>query len=165
VKVYAIDVGYGQLAWRLRQDPRIVVLERTNVRYLEALPEPIDVAVIDVSFISLALVLPAVRRLVKPEGWIVALVKPQFEAGRQQVGKGGVVRDLTVHRQVIERVLGEAIGQGLAIGGCTPSPILGPAGNREFLALFWCAPRPGLAVDEAARRCLEDGVSAMAGAC
>lgn len=135
-RVYAIDVGYGQLAWRLRQDPRVVVMERTNIRDVSSLPEPMDAAVIDVSFISLILVLPPVLRLVRPEGWIVALVKPQFEAGRSQVGKGGVVRDPIVHRQVLERVMNWAIEHGLRIGGCTASPLRGPAGNREFLLLL-----------------------------
>lgn len=133
-KVYAIDVGYGQLAWRLRQDPRVVVMERTNIRYLAGLPEPVDLAVVDVSFISLELVLPVVRNLLKPEGQIVALIKPQFEAGRQQVGKGGVIRDPGVHRAVLHRVLRWASGQGMFTRGLLRSPILGPAGNVEFLA-------------------------------
>ena len=132
-RVYAIDVGYGQLAWRLRQDARVVVLERTNIRYLEALPEPCDLATVDVSFISLRLVLPAVRRLLKPHGRIIALVKPQFEAGRNQVGKGGVVRDAQVHRRVLCDLLAWAQGAGLAVRGLIPSPLLGPAGNVEFL--------------------------------
>ncbi len=132
-RVYAVDVGHGQLAWRLRADPRVVVLERTNVRFLTALPEPVDAAVIDVSFISLSLVLPVVLRLLTDEGWIVALVKPQFEAGRGQVGKGGVVREPAIHRDVLENVLGFATRLGLTVGGCVSSPILGPAGNREFL--------------------------------
>lgn len=132
-RVYAVDVGHGQLAWRLRADPRVVVLERTNVRFLAALPEPVDAAVVDVSFISLSLVLPVVLRLLTDEGWIVALVKPQFEAGRGQVGKGGVVREPAIHREVLENVLGFATELGLTVGGCVSSPILGPAGNREFL--------------------------------
>jgi len=131
-KVYAIDVGYGQLAWELRQDPRVVVLERTNIRYLESLPEPIDLATIDVSFISLELVLPPVINLLKPEGRIIALVKPQFEAGREQVGKGGVVKDPEVHRQVLHKVAKLAQDLGLRVLGLIPSPLLGPAGNVEF---------------------------------
>ena len=131
-KVYAIDVGYGQLAWELRQDPRVVILERTNIRYLESLPEPIDLATIDVSFISLELVLPPVLNFLKPEGQIVALVKPQFEAGREQVGKGGVVKDPEVHRQVLHRVARVAQDLGLRIFGLIPSPLKGPAGNVEF---------------------------------
>jgi len=132
-KVYAIDVGYGQLAWELRQDPRVVVLERTNIRYLESLPEPIDLATIDVSFISLELVLPPVLNFLKPEGQIIALIKPQFEAGREQVGKGGVVKDPEVHRQVLHKVAKVAQDLGLRILGLVPSPLLGPAGNVEFL--------------------------------
>jgi 23S rRNA (cytidine1920-2'-O)/16S rRNA (cytidine1409-2'-O)-methyltransferase len=132
-RVYAVDVGHGQLAWRLRADPRVVVLDRTNVRFLAALPESVDAAVVDVSFISLSLVLPVVLRLLTDEGWIVALVKPQFEAGRGQVGKGGVVREPAIHREVLENVLGFATALGLTVGGCASSPILGPAGNREFL--------------------------------
>src|SRR5579884_1250872 len=153
-KVYAVDVGYGQLAWRLRQDPRVVVMERTNIRYLTNLPEPPDAAVIDVSFISLSLVIPPVLHLLKAAGWIVALIKPQFEAGREQVGKGGVVRDPRVHRAVLQRVLTEAMEHGLAIGGCIPSPIIGPAGNREFLALLRRT-GVGLTVEDAIATCLD----------
>lgn len=155
-KVYAVDVGYGQLAWKLRQDPRVVVMERVNVRYLTSLPEPIDAAVIDVSFISLTLVLEPVMRLVKPDGWILALVKPQFEAGREQVGKGGVVRSPEVHRQVLEKVLSWVVSHGLRIGGCTPSPILGPAGNREFFVLLRRV-GPSESIDAAVRECLGSG--------
>jgi 23S rRNA (cytidine1920-2'-O)/16S rRNA (cytidine1409-2'-O)-methyltransferase len=132
-KVYAIDVGYGQLAWRLRNDPRVVVMERVNVRYLESLPEPIDLATVDVSFISLELVLPAVIGFLKPHGDIVALIKPQFEAGRKQVGKGGVVKDPAVHRAVLRQVLLWAEGHGLTVRRLMASPLKGPAGNVEFL--------------------------------
>mgnify|MGYP005841327315 CR=1 FL=1 len=132
-RVYAIDVGYGQLAWRLRQDERVVVLERTNVRYLEALPEPVNLVTIDVSFISLALVLPVVARWLGPAGQIVALVKPQFEVGRGEVGRGGAVRRREQHEQVLARVAAGAGALGLRLAGVEPSPILGPAGNREFL--------------------------------
>jgi 23S rRNA (cytidine1920-2'-O)/16S rRNA (cytidine1409-2'-O)-methyltransferase len=133
-RVYAIDVGYGQLDWRLRQDPRVVVMERTHAREVNALPEPIDAAVVDVSFISLRLVLPNVFGWLKPAGWVVALIKPQFEAGRDQVGKGGVVRDPAVHEQVIEAVTAAVRAMGRRVVNVTPSPLLGPAGNREFLA-------------------------------
>jgi len=133
-KVYAIDVGYGQLAWRLRNDPRVVVMERVNVRYLESLPEPVDLATVDVSFISLELVLPPVISFLEPHGDIVALIKPQFEAGRKQVGKGGVVKDPAVHRAVLRKVLLWAEGHGLAVRGLIASPLKGPAGNVEFLA-------------------------------
>jgi len=133
-KVYAIDVGYGQLAWKLRRDPRVVVMERVNARYLERLPELVDITTIDVSFISLTLILPRVYDWLREGGHVVALIKPQFEAGPRQVGKGGVVRDPTVHRQVLEKVLGWAAEHGFAVRGVMPSPILGPAGNQEFLA-------------------------------
>jgi 23S rRNA (cytidine1920-2'-O)/16S rRNA (cytidine1409-2'-O)-methyltransferase len=132
-RVYAIDVGYGQLAWSLRSDPRVIVLERTNIRYLDALPEPVYLASIDVSFIGLDLVLPAVARLLAPGGQVIALVKPQFEAGKGNVGKGGVVRDPDVHRSVLERVLGARVPGGLSAAGLVRSPITGPAGNVEFL--------------------------------
>jgi len=132
-RVYAIDVGRGQLDWRLRTDPRVVVRERTNVRYLDALPEPIDAAVIDVSFISLRLVLPPIGRLLRLSAPIVALVKPQFEAGRGQVGRGGVVRDGRLHRQILTELWGWAQATGFEPRGLTASPIRGPAGNVEFL--------------------------------
>ena len=133
-RLYAIDVGYGQLAWKLRQDPRVVVMDRTNARYLESLPEALDLATIDVSFISLTLVLPVVIGWLRPGGQIVALVKPQFEAGREQVGKGGVIRDPAIHRAVLESVTGWAETRGLDLMGLIRSPITGPAGNVEFLA-------------------------------
>jgi len=137
--VYAIDAGYGQLHWKLRNDPRVVVMERTNARYLEELPEPIDLATIDVSFISLDLILPNVVTWLKSDGEAVALIKPQFEAGPQNVEKGGVVGDPAVHRQVLEDVLASAADLGLGLCGLIPSPVRGPAGNVEFLA-WW---RPG----------------------
>jgi len=140
VRVYAVDVGYGQLAWKLRQDPRVVVMERTNIRDLtrERLPEEPDLFVVDCSFISLRLVLPPLLPLLTPSAEGVILIKPQFEAGREQVGKGGVVRDERVHARVVEEVVEEAMRLGLVCEGVTPSPLLGPAGNREFLAhLVW----------------------------
>lgn len=136
--VYAVDVGYGILDYHLRNDPRVVVLERTNIRYLEQLPEIADCAVIDVSFISLKLVLPAVQQLIAPQAWVVALIKPQFEAGAEHVGKGGVVRNPAVHRAVLREVLGFAAELGLPPRGLERSPIKGPAGNIEFLA--WLQP-------------------------
>ncbi len=134
-RVYAVDVGYGQLAWKLRQDPRVVVLERTNIRHLERLPEGAlaDLAVIDTSFIGLERVLPATLRLLRPQADLVVLVKPQFEAGPDKVGKGGVVRDPRVHREVLERVVALARELGLEVAGLRASPLLGPAGNVEFL--------------------------------
>jgi 23S rRNA (cytidine1920-2'-O)/16S rRNA (cytidine1409-2'-O)-methyltransferase len=135
-KVYAVDVGYGQIDPRLRLDERVVVMERTNARNLEPLPEPIDLATIDVSFISLGLIFPAVTRILRPGGQCVPLIKPQFEAGRKEVGKGGVVRDPDVHRRVLEGVVERASQHGLRLRGLVASPLLGPAGNVEFLAQF-----------------------------
>lgn len=132
-RVYAIDVGHGILHWSLRQDPRVVVLESTNARYLETLPEQVDWATMDASFISLKLLLPVTARWLRPGGGIVALIKPQFEAGRESVGRGGVVRDAGIHRRVLEEVLA-AIGPiGLVPRGLIRSPLLGPKGNVEFL--------------------------------
>jgi 23S rRNA (cytidine1920-2'-O)/16S rRNA (cytidine1409-2'-O)-methyltransferase len=136
-RIYAVDVGYGQLDYLLRSDNRVVVMERTNARHLESLPEPIDLVVIDVSFISLTQMFPAVRRIIRPgTGICVSLVKPQFEAGKDQVGKGGVVRDSRIHRQVLETVALDARNHGLYSCGVATSPITGPKGNREFLMLF-----------------------------
>ncbi len=135
-RVYAIDVGYGQLDWRLRNDPRVVVMERTNARYLERLPEPVHLVTIDVSFISLRLILPQAVNWLRPRGQMVALIKPQFEAGRRDVGKGGVVRDPAVHRRVLIEVVQAADALGLTLRGMMVSPLLGPAGNREFLG-WW----------------------------
>ena len=133
-RVYAVDVGYGQLDWRLRNDPRVVVLERTNVRHLEpeTIPESADIVTIDVSFISLRLVLPAIVPLLRPGGDIVALVKPQFEVGKGQVGKGGVVRDPALHAAAVEHVRQAARALGLVEKGEVESPLRGPKGNREF---------------------------------
>lgn len=132
--VIAVDVGYGQLAWSLRQDPRLILLERCNVRHLEPaqLPERPAFAVVDASFISLSLILPRVATLVAPGSVIVALVKPQFEVGRGQVGKGGVVRDPALHEAAIARVREGAVAIGCEVIGECPSPILGSKGNREF---------------------------------
>ena len=134
-KVYAVDVGYGQLAWSLRTDERVVCMERTNVRYLdgEQISEQVDFVSIDVSFISLSLVVPPLAALLREGGQMVALVKPQFEAGREKVGKKGVVRDPAVHREVLEKACGLARETGLCVRGLTYSPIKGPEGNIEFL--------------------------------
>lgn len=134
-KVYAIDVGYGQLAWKLRTDPRVVNLERTNVRYLtaEQVPEEVDFFSVDVAFISLKLVLPVARRFLKPSGTAVCLVKPQFEAGREKVGKKGVVRDPAVHLEVLEEITSFVQEAGFSILGLTYSPVRGPEGNIEYL--------------------------------
>lgn len=134
-KVYAIDVGYGQLAWKLRQDERVVVMERTNFRYMtpDQIKDQADFAAIDVSFISLSLILPTLKQLLTPEGEVVALVKPQFEAGKDQVGKKGVVRDPRVHKQVLHRFAKTAVETGFELLGLAPSPIQGGEGNIEFL--------------------------------
>lgn len=141
-RVYALDVGNNQLHWKLRNDPRIVIQEKVNVRHVMALAEPIQLAVIDVSFISLALILPRVFGWFAPGAagmGVVALIKPQFEAGREHVGKGGIVRDPAVHDAVVARVSAFADGQGWARAGLIESPILGTDGNKEFLA--WFRPR------------------------
>lgn len=134
--VYAVDVGYGQLAWSLRTDERVTVMERTNARNLtpDMFSEKMDMAVMDMSFISLHLVLPAVRTLLKEDGQVVCLVKPQFEAGREKVGKKGVVRDPAVHREVLENFVAAAGGLGFAVAGMSFSPVRGPEGNIEYLA-------------------------------
>jgi 23S rRNA (cytidine1920-2'-O)/16S rRNA (cytidine1409-2'-O)-methyltransferase len=132
-RVIAVDVGYGQLAWSLRQDPRVIVMERVNIRHLDRLPQPADLGVIDVSFISLRLVLPRVRQLLSPPGETVALVKPQFEVGKGAVGKGGVVRDPAQHEQVLDELRRFAGEIGYQVAGQLPSPVLGTKGNREFL--------------------------------
>lgn len=136
VKVYAIDVGYGQLAWTLRQDPRVVVMERVNARYLAELPEPMDFIVSDVSFISLRLIYATAVHWLKPGGEVVSLIKPQFEAGPEHVGKGGVVRDPDVHAAVMESVTAMMAELGLGLLGLMASPLIGPAGNIEFLG-WW----------------------------
>lgn len=145
-KVYAVDVGYGQLAWELRQDSRVVVLEKTNARYLneEMIPDLLDMASIDVSFISLTKILPALTSRMKETGEIVALIKPQFEAGKEKIGKNGVVRDPKTHLEVIQHILDFLPGAGLYPWGLTYSPIKGPKGNIEYL--LWmkkCPPEGG----------------------
>ena len=135
-KVYAVDVGYGQLAWSLRQDSRVVCMERTNVRYLtkNEIPETVDFATADLSFISLRLILPAVFQLLRDQGDMICLVKPQFEAGKEKVGKKGVVRDPDVHREVLESFLDYSTQAGFSLQGLDFSPIRGPEGNIEYLA-------------------------------
>lgn len=142
-RVYALDVGNNQLHWRLRQDPRVVVMEKVNVRYLDALPEPIDLATVDVSFISLEMILPKVFRgmaltATLRRGGVIALIKPQFEAGRNNVGKGGIVRDPAVHERVVTRITAFCARQGWPAQGVIESPILGADGNKEFLV--WLHP-------------------------
>ena len=140
-RVYAVDVGTNQLAWKLRQDPRVVAMEQTNIRYLETLPEPCDLATCDVSYIGLELVTPAALTLTTPEAFYIFLIKPQFEAGRELVGKGGVVRDPQVHRDVIMRLARFWEGIGLGVSGLARSPIKGPAGNAEYLVYLERASR------------------------
>jgi 23S rRNA (cytidine1920-2'-O)/16S rRNA (cytidine1409-2'-O)-methyltransferase len=135
-RVYAIDVGYGQLAWKLQQDPRVVIMDRTNARHLESLAELVDLVTIDASFISLKSILPAVVGWLGAQGQIVALIKPQFEASPREVEKGGVVRDPKIHRAVLHDLIDWAAAHGLGLGGLIRSPITGPAGNAEFLA-YW----------------------------
>ena len=137
-RIYAIDVGYGQFEWRLRKDSRVVLLERTNIRYVDraAVPEPIDLAVIDVSFISLTLVLPAVVHLLNSSAVVVVLVKPQFEVGKGQVGRGGIVRDDAQREAVTEKVIACAAHLGLQLKGVLDSPVIGRKGNREILVGF-----------------------------
>jgi 23S rRNA (cytidine1920-2'-O)/16S rRNA (cytidine1409-2'-O)-methyltransferase len=133
--VHAVDVGYGQFDWRLRGDTRVTLLERTNIRYLtpEDVSAAFELAVIDVSFISLTIVVPVVQKLLEPHGAILALIKPQFEVGKGQVGKGGVVREAALHQEVTERLSRYFEGSGLDVKALLPSPVLGPKGNREFL--------------------------------
>jgi 23S rRNA (cytidine1920-2'-O)/16S rRNA (cytidine1409-2'-O)-methyltransferase len=140
IRIYAVDVGYGQFEWRLRHDSRVVLLERTNIRYVDrvAVPEQIDLAVIDVSFISLTLVLPPVVRLLKRSAKVVALVKPQFEVGKGQVGRGGIVRDEAQREAVTEKVIACAVHLGLQLKGVLDSPVIGRKGNREILVGFAC---------------------------
>ena len=143
-RVYSVDVGYGQLAWSLRTDPRVVNLERTNARYLtrEQVPEEIGFFSVDVSFISLTLILPAVRPLLAEHGQAVCLIKPQFEAGREKVGKKGVVRDKAVHEEVIEKIRSFALENGFSVLGLTFSPVKGPEGNIEYLIYLERAEAP-----------------------
>jgi 23S rRNA (cytidine1920-2'-O)/16S rRNA (cytidine1409-2'-O)-methyltransferase len=133
VKVYAIDVGYGDLDWKIRTDPRVVIMERTNVRYVSNLPEPISLVTIDVSFISLTKVLGVVAQWLPSGGTVIALIKPQFEAAKDEVGEGGIVTDSAVQERVIERIVNFLPSVSLAQSGIIPSPILGTEGNKEFL--------------------------------
>ena len=151
-KVFAIDVGYGQLDWKIRSDERVVVMERTNIRYVtpEDIGEPLDLSVIDVSFISLRIVLPAIKNLLKEgRGQVLCLIKPQFEAGRENVGKNGVIREPSVHKEVLDNFVALARELGFAILGLTFSPVKGPAGNIEFLGHLTLADEPGIEPDTA----------------
>ena len=150
-KVFAIDVGYGQLDWKIRSDPRVVVMERTNIRYVtpEDLGEPLDLSVIDVSFISLKIVLPTIKTLLKPTGQVLCLIKPQFEAGREKVGKKGVVREPETHKEVLDNFVSLAKELEFKILGLTFSPVKGPEGNIEFLGHLTLAPADGIDPDTA----------------
>ena len=148
-KVYAVDVGYGQLAWKIRNDVRVINLERTNLRYIteDQIPEKLDLAVCDVSFISLKLVIPAVKELLKDNAELLCLIKPQFEAGRDQVGKKGVVRDPSVHQQVVEDIVAFMNSIGLSVIGLDYSPIKGPEGNIEYLCHLKNCPDVSIEID------------------
>ena len=151
-RVYSVDVGYGQLAWKLRNDERVINLERTNLRYVteEQIPELLDLAVMDVSFISIKLILPAVKPLLKEDADLICLIKPQFEAGRDEVGKKGVVRDKNVHAEVINNILEFAPTIGLSVMGLDFSPIKGPEGNIEYICHMKNGEHEGFAPDVAA---------------
>ena len=151
-KVFAIDVGYGQLDWKIRSDPRVVVMERTNVRYVtpEQLGEPLDLSVVDVSFISLKIVLPVIKTFLKPTGQVLCLIKPQFEAGKEKVGKKGVVREPETHKEVLDNFVALANELNFNILGLTFSPVKGPEGNIEFLGHLTLDNRPGIQPDTAA---------------
>ena len=151
-KVFAIDVGYGELNWKIRNDPRVVVMERTNIRYVtpEDIGEPLDLSVIDVSFISLRIVLPAIKNLLKDgKGQVLCLIKPQFEAGRENVGKNGVIREPSVHKEVLDHFVSLAKELDFTILGLTFSPVKGPAGNIEFLGHLTLAEAEGIEPDTA----------------
>ena len=150
-KVFAIDVGYGQLDWKIRSDERVVVMERTNIRYVtpEDLGEPLDLSVIDVSFIGLEIVLPTIKTLLKPTGQVLCLIKPQFEAGKENVGKKGVVRDPKIHKMVLDNFVSLVDSLGFRILGLTFSPVKGPEGNIEFLGHLTLEGVPGIVPDTA----------------
>ncbi|GMQ78530.1 MAG: TlyA family rRNA (cytidine-2'-O)-methyltransferase [Anaerolineae bacterium] len=152
-RVYAIDVGYGQLDWKLRNDERVVVMERTNARYLERLPEQVDFTSVDVSFISLKLIIPKVTNWMSAGGQIIALIKPQFEAGPEKVEKGGVIRKEEVHRNVLEDIFHWSISRKLYPTGLVPSPIKGASGNQEFLILLNPKRECLIDIEEAINRC------------
>lgn len=159
-KVYAVDVGQGILHWKLRNDPRVIVLEKTNARYLEGLPEKMDLVTVDVSFISTVVILPVVQKILKPaSGCAVILVKPQFEAGRQAAARGrGVIRDPEIHCEVLQKVIAAAGQNGFSAQGLIPSPILGPKGNREFLLFLQNFGEPAIGEADLIRGVLQGSV-------
>ncbi len=162
-KVYSIDVGYGQLAWKLRTDERVVNLERTNFRYVtrEQVPDLLDFASVDVSFISLSHILPVMRTLLKPQGRAVCLIKPQFEAGRENVGKKGVVRDKAVHIAVIEKIISLSLENGFSVLGLDFSPVKGPEGNIEYLCFLQVSETPEILTEATASAVVEASYSAL----
>ena len=162
-KVFAIDVGYGQLDWKIRSDPRVVVMERTNVRYVtpEQLGEPLDLSVVDVSFISLKIVLPVIKTFLKANGQVVCLIKPQFEAGKEKVGKKGVVREPETHKEVLDGFVELACSLGFTILGLTFSPVKGPEGNIEFLGHLTLEEKTGIEPDT--KSIVEQAHSALKG--
>ena len=162
-KVYAIDVGYGQLAWKLRTDNRVVNLERTNFRYVtcEQIPDALDFASVDVSFISLSMILPVLYGLLKPDGRCVCLIKPQFEAGRENVGKKGVVRDKSVHVSVINKIIDIAVSSGFSVLGLDFSPIKGPEGNIEYLCFLQKSNNAEVFADKSAESVVSASYSAL----
>ena len=161
--MFAIDVGYGQLDWKIRSDPRVVVMERTNIRYVtpEQLGEPLDLSVVDVSFISLKLVLPVIKTLLKPTGQVLCLIKPQFEAGREKVGKNGVVRDPATHREVLHNAMGYAAANGFKVCGLDFSPVKGPEGNIEYLMFVQKSDEPGALDDSVAEQVVASSHSTL----
>ena len=163
VKVYSVDVGYGQLDWKLRNDSRVVNLERTNVRYItqEQVPDKIDFFSVDVSFISLRLVLPAARKLMAENAQAVCLIKPQFEAGREKVGKNGVVRDPATHREVLHNAMGYAAANGFVVRGLDFSPVKGPEGNIEYLMFVQKSSEPGVLDDSVAEQVVQASHSSL----
>ncbi len=159
--VYAVDVGYGQFDWGLRNDGRVRLMERTNARYLEAQERPVDFISVDVSFISLALIFPAMMRVGAPDLQAVTLIKPQFEAGREHVGKKGVVRDAQVHRDVLRKSILSARENGFYLSGLTYSPVKGPNGNIEYLAYYKTRPEEEIFTDELIDKVVEEAHAAM----
>lgn len=162
-KVFAIDVGYGQLNWKIRSDPRVVVMERTNIRYVtpEQLGEPLDLSVVDVSFISLKIVLPTIKTLLGPNGQVLCLIKPQFEAGKEKVGKKGVVREPETHKEVLDGFIALAKNLDFTILGLTFSPVKGPEGNIEFLGHLTLEQKPDIELDTA--KIVEDAHKTLRG--
>ena len=160
-KVYSIDVGYGQLAWKLRTDPRVVNMERTNFRYVtkEQVPDELSFASVDVSFISLSLIVPVMRTLMRNDAYAVCLIKPQFEAGRDKIGKKGVVRDKSVHIEVVDNIIGMMLNNGFSVSGLDYSPVKGPEGNIEYLLYMENDNREPVTIDEKQKEAVKELVA------